>query len=84
MIDFVTKAVLLGEGGHFLASFGGGQTGPFAGVFDDSVFGEWQRIRVGIVRPRDWMTGTIGILYSVQNSKSRSSCAGTAMIAPVP
>jgi len=30
------------------------------------------------------MTGTTGIEYFVQNSKSRSSCAGTAMMAPVP
>ena len=30
------------------------------------------------------ITGVTGIPYSRQNSKSRSSCAGTAIIAPVP
>ena len=36
------------------------------------------------VDPSGWITGRISRPYCRANAKSRSSCAGTAMIAPVP
>ena len=38
----------------------------------------------GASPPAGAITGTIGSPCCVANSKSRSSCAGTAMTAPVP
>ena len=65
----------IGKLGGTLLTSGEGRASAFATPFASS----------GTCHPSSGATtGTIGSSNSCANSKSRSSCAGTAMIAPVP
>ena len=79
------EAVALGEGRHLVLRFEAGFAGPLAGVDEHSfVFAGVRQRRGRPVSTSGAMTRWMGRPYLVANSKSRSSWAGTLMMAPVP